>query len=429
MKSGKETIFGRIPENWEIKKIKDVTNVVTDYVANGSFASLAENVKYKEEEDVAVLIRLLDYNNNFNGNFVYIDDRAYNYLSKSKLYGGEIIISNVGANVGTVFRCPKLKYKMSLAPNAIMVKFKGNNDFYYFWLRGYHGQKMLKSIITGSAQPKFNKTNFREMEVVVPPLATQNKIAKILSALDDKIECNNQINKNLEEQAKEIFKEWFIDNSENASWKRGNFSDLITSTLSGDWGKDELSGNNTEKVYCIRGADIPEVKTGNKGKMPVRYIIPKNLKSKQLEDGDIVVEISGGSPSQSTGRSTVITQSLLDRYDSSIVCTNFCKALKPVKEYSMFIYYYFQYLYNKNIFFSYENGTTGIKNLDLTGFLETESIVIPPKNLIDDFHKFCTSSFNLIFANGKESENLSNIRDSLLPKLMSGELDVSDIGI
>ena len=204
---------------------------------------------------------------------------------------------------------------------------------------------------------------------------------------------------------------------------------MITSTLSGDWGKDELSGNNTEKVYCIRGADIPEVKTGNKGKMPVRYIIPKNLKSKQLEDGDIVVEISGGSPSQSTGRSTVITQSLLDRCDSSIVCTNFCKALKPVKEYSMFIYYYFQYLYDKNIFFSYENGTTGIKNLDLTGFLETESIVIPPKNLIDDFNKFCTSSFNLIFANGKESENLSNIRDSLLPKLMSGELDVSDIDI
>ena len=335
-----------------------------------------------------------------------------------------VIIGRVGAYCGAVYYEAN---KCWVSDNAIVGNEKENVDikFIYYSLKTLS----LNQRHIGTSQPLLTQEILNKIEVDLPDLGTQKKIAKILSVLDDKIECNNQINKNLEEQAKKIFKEWFIDNSENASWKRGNFSDLITSTLSGDWGKDELSGNNTEKVYCVRGADIPEVKTGNKGKMPVRYIIPKNLKSKQLEDGDIVVEISGGSPSQSTGRSTVITQSLLDRCDSSIVCTNFCKALKPVKEYSMFIYNYFQYLYDKNIFFSYENGTTGIKNLDLTGFLETESIVIPPKNLIDDFNKFCTSSFNLIFANGKESENLSNIRDSLLPKLMSGELDVSDIDI
>ena len=63
--------------------------------------------------------------------------------------------------------------------------------------------------------------------------------------------------------------------------------------------------------------------------MPTRYILPKNLANKKLEAGDLVVEISGGSPTQSTGRCTAITQSLLDRYDSSMVCTNFCKAIKP----------------------------------------------------------------------------------------------------
>lgn len=335
-----------------------------------------------------------------------------------------VVIGRVGAYCGSVYyECNKCW----ISDNAIVGNEKGNADikFIYCLLRTLR----LNQRHIGTSQPLLTQEILNKIEVDLPDLATQKKIAKILSALDDKIECNNQINKNLEEQAKEVFKEWFIDNSENVSWESGNFSDLITSTLSGDWGKDELGGNNTEKVYCIRGADIPEVKTGNKGKMPVRYIIPKNLQSKQLEDGDIVVEISGGSPSQSTGRSTVITRSLLDRYDSNIVCTNFCKALKPVKGYSMFIYYYFQYLYDKNIFFSYENGTTGIKNLDLAGFLETESIVIPPKNLIDDFNKLCKSSFNLIFANGKEIEKLSTIRDTLLPKLMSGELDVSDIDI
>ena len=207
----KETKIGTIPNSWEVKPIKEITEIVTDYVANGNFASLAENVTYKDEEDVAVLIRLVDYNNDFQGKFVFIDEHAYEFLGKSKLYGDEIIISNVGANVGTVFRCPKLKYKMSLAPNSIMVKFKGNDDFYFHWLRGYNGQQMLKSIVTGSAQPKFNKTNFKEMLVPVPPIKEQNKIAAILNTIDEKISINKKINNNLEQQAQAIFKAWFVD--------------------------------------------------------------------------------------------------------------------------------------------------------------------------------------------------------------------------
>ena len=193
----KETQIGKVPTHWNVLPIKEIAEVVTDYVANGSFASLAKNVVYKDEEDFAVLIRLVDYNNDFQGKFVFIDEHAYEFLSKSKLYGNEIIISNVGANVGTVFRCPKLRYKMSLAPNSVMVKFKGNDDFYFHWLRGYNGQQMLKSIVTGSAQPKFNKTNFKEMVVPVPPIGEQNKIASILNSIEEKIKLNKQINENL----------------------------------------------------------------------------------------------------------------------------------------------------------------------------------------------------------------------------------------
>ena len=163
--------------------------------------------------------------------------------------------------------------------------------------------------------------------------------------------------------------------------------------------------------------------------MPTRYILPKNFVDKQLTVGDIVVEISGGSPNQSTGRCTAITQSLLDRYDSGMVCTNFCKAMKPKEGYSMFIYYYWQYMYGKGVFFSYENGTTGIKNLDFSGFIETEPILIPPVDKIVVFDDYCKSIFSQIFTNGKQNEHLSMLRDILLPKLMSGELDVSNIDI
>ena len=242
-----------------------------------------------------------------------------------------------------------------------------------------------------------------------------------------KLWVSYMLNNNLEQQAQVIFKKCFIDNLENSKWSTGTFSELIKSTLNGDWGKEAPTGNNTEKVYCIRGADIPEVKSGNKGKMPIRYILPKNFAAKQLTAGDIVVEISGGSPTQSTGRCTAITQSLLDRYDSGMVCTNFCKAMKPKDGYSLFIYYYWQYLYDKGVFFSYENGTTGIKNLDFSGFIETEPILIPPIDRIVVFDDYCKSIFSHIFINGKQNEHLAMLRDTLLPKLMSGELDVSDI--
>jgi len=221
----------------------------------------------------------------------------------------------------------------------------------------------------------------------------------------------------------------FITSVNRPNWKLGTFSDLIESTLGGDWGKEMPSGNNSEMVYCIRGADIPDVKAGNKGKMPTRYIIPKNYSAKRLLPGDIVVEISGGSPTQSTGRVAAISQSLLSRYDKGMVCTNFCRAIKPKQGYSMFVYYYWQYLYDRNVFFSYENGTTGIKNLDLSGFITTEEIAIPPMEYVKQFDDYCQLIFDQTFANGLESEMLYTLRDTLLPQLMSGELDVSDLDL
>lgn len=288
---------------------------------------------------------------------------------------------------------------------------------------------LLQIAAGGATRNALTKSMIENLELDVPDILSQKKIVAVLDDIQEKIRENKEINKNLKQQAQAIFKEWFIDNPENDEWSTGTFSELIKSTLNGDWGKEAPTGNNTEKVYCIRGADIPEVKAGNKGKMPTRYILPKNFATKQLTAGDIVVEISGGSPTQSTGRCTAITQSLLDRYDSGMVCTNFCKAMKPKEGYSLFIYYYWQYLYGKGVFFSYENGTTGIKNLDFSGFIETETILIPPVDKVIAFDDYCKTIFNQIFANGKQNEHLAVLRDTLLPKLMSGELDVSDIDL
>ena len=352
---------------------------------------------------------------------VYGGNGILDYTNTANMQSG-IVIGRVGVYCGSVFL---VREECWVSDNAIKAMCKENMDlgYLYYLLSSLH----LNERRIGTSQPLLTQNILNNIEVEIPELAIQKKIASILELLDEKIKLNNEINNNLEQQAQALFKKWFIDNPENVDWSAGTFRELIQSTLNGDWGKEAPTGNNTEKVYCIRGADIPEVKAGNKGKMPTRYILPKNLANKKLEAGDIVVEISGGSPTQSTGRCTAITQSLLDRYDSSMVCTNFCKAIKPKNGYSLFVYYYWQYLYEKGVFFSYENGTTGIKNLDFTGFIETEPIIVPTFDKVQAFDDYCKSIFNQVFANGKQSEQLASLRDTLLPKLMSGELDVSNI--
>lgn len=348
-------------------------------------------------------------------------DTYTSFVTKVALAGD--VIMSVRAPVGDLNFTP---IDMCLGRGVCSIRMKNGNQDYLFYLLKYNMRKLLNKE-SGTVFGSVNKNDIANLEVEIVNDSEQVQIARILSMIDDKIEENEKINNNLEQQAQTIFKEWFINNPANSGWKVGTFSELIKSTLNGDWGKEAPTGNNTEKVYCVRGADIPDVRSGNKGKMPTRYILPKNYVNKKLEAGDIVVEISGGSPTQSTGRCTAITQSLLDRYDSGMICTNFCKAIKPINGYSLFVYYYWLYLYDKGIFFSYENGTTGIKNLDFSGFLETESILIPPLDKVIVFDDYCKTIFYEIFSNGKQSEQLACLRDTLLPKLMSNEINVSDI--
>lgn len=363
-------------------------------------------------------------------NLVGIDIDKYD-ISKLKKFiaqKGDYVLAMTGATIGKIGRvergCAYVNQRVLLFKNKNCVD---KNYLYYVLKQKEFEQYVFNHIDSNSAQPNISASTIGNFSFDLPDLVFQKKIGNGLRLLDEKIAINRAINENLERQAMAMFKKWFVDNPDVISWKEGTFSDLIEKTISGDWGKDSPFGNNTEMVYCIRGADIPEVRAGNKGKMPTRYILPKNYAAKQLVDGDIVVEISGGSPTQSTGRAAAVSNALLARYDKGMVCTNFCKALKPRAGYSMYVYYYWQYLYDRNIFFSYENGTTGIKNLDINGFIETEPITIAPENLVEKFDAVCQTVFSKIYANGMENEQLALVRDTLLPKLMSGEIDVSSV--
>lgn len=191
-----ETQFGLIPDTFRLLKNGELPIVVTDYVANGSFASLKANVTLYQEPNYAYFIRNTDLKS---GSFkVFVDENSYRFLSKSTLYGGEIIISNVG-DVGSVFLCPKLNKPMTLGNNVIMLRPEQDNLKYYLyvWFKWLYGQSLIQGIKGGSAQPKFNKTDFKNLPIFLPTDDLLEQFQQMVKPIFELIEKNNEENQAL----------------------------------------------------------------------------------------------------------------------------------------------------------------------------------------------------------------------------------------
>lgn len=439
--SFKEFRFGKVPEEWDIKKISEYTEVVTDYVANGSFAALKNNVTYYNEPNYAVLLRLVDYNKGYDGDFVFIDKNAYEFLSKTKLFGGEIIISNVGANVGTVFKAPKLKYKISLGPNTVMLKTKGDDDFYYYWFSSKGGQESIKSILSGSAQPKFNKTAFRALEIPIPPINEQKGISKILSDLDKKIEINNKINKKLEEMAQAIFKQWFVDfefpNEDGEPYKSSG-GEMVESELGmipsgwqvkmiGDLANVVSKGTTPRKSDIDNAVDENIIKfikvkdISDDGIVDLRNIeyIPESVHTNQLKRSilsykDILLSIAG-----TIGRVSYVDKEIENSNTNQAIA--FIR-LTDINKFFLLIFYKFKSNDFQNSIKS--KVVQGVQaNISLT-VIKNEKIIVPYDGVLEKYNSIMYSIFNKKDTVNRENNILKSIRDDLLPKLMSGEIRV-----
>ena len=178
-----------------------------------------------------------------------------------------------------------------------------------------------------------------------------------------------------------------------------------------------MSAEHPLSVTCIRGADIPSINNCRHGFIPVRYILSKNLQSRKLFQGDIVVEISGGTPTQSTGRSAQMNAIADSYYGCDLICSNFCRVVRPVNPYADFYYATFTNLYRHDVFFKYENSTNGLKNLDLDAVLTEEKITIPPEMTALCFSEQITIINNNIYYFGQEQDKLTELQSLLLAKM------------
>jgi type I restriction enzyme S subunit len=291
----------------------------------------------------------------------------------------------------------------------------------------------------GTLIPHFKKGDFDNLLLPIPDRDTQRIIGDVYFILSSKIDLLRCQNATLEKIAQTIFKEWFVKfkvkseklkvNSKTGlpeGWKMGKLGEFIKELISGEWGQDIPDSDFLERVICLRGTDLPDIKTGLLSRAPFRYLKKSKLEKVQVLNGDLIVEISGGTIGQSTGRIAYINQRVLNRISMPLVASNFCRVLRLKNiSHRPFIYSYWEYFYGTGIFFNFENGTTGIQNLDLKGFLEYD-VVIPNKEAIEKYCIFADKIFEKIQNNNSQIQTLSKLRDALLPKLMKGEIRVKD---
>jgi len=303
---------------------------------------------------------------------------------------------------------------------------------------------------SGSTVSHIRVPDCLKFEIPLPALGEQKRIAAVLSTLDAKIDCNNRINAELEAMAKTLYDYWFVQfdfpdtngkpykssggkmaynatlkREIPAGWEVGPLSDWIASDKTGDWGKDTVEGNYTLGVDCIRGADINGLNGTGTVAAPTRFILEKN-KGKILAPFDFVIEISGGSPTQSTGRLALITSETMKRFSQPLICSNFCKAISLVDNSYFFNFaYLWKSAYDKKVLFGWEGKTSGIKNLLFDAFTGKHMVCMPPQKLAQRFFDFVSPLEIKKQKLLRENDKLEALRDWLLPLLMNGQVTVA----
>ena len=318
--------------------------------------------------------------------------------------------------------------------------YKGNFPRYvYYFLQMMH----LEQYNAGAGVPTLNQNHLHSLKIKIHEKKLQQKIASILSAYDRLIENNTRRIRLLEQMAENLYKEWFVrfrfpehENVEMVKSKYGripsNFNiiqmqDVFDYYVGGGWGQENMSNDFSEEASVIRGADFPKVCQYDISTCPRRFHKKSNYRSRQLEDGDIVMEISGGTSEQPVGRTILVTQSLIDRFDNGkVICASFCKLIRLRKNVisPFFFYYWMKFLYDTRIINRFQLQSTGIINFKFEPFLRKGDVMLPPTNVMNSFESHVVPIHKEMNKLAQQNQLLTRQRDLLLPRLMSGKLEV-----
>lgn len=306
---------------------------------------------------------------------------------------------------------------------------------------------------TGTRMPRAQWTDVAMFPVLLPPLPEQRAIAHILGTLDDKIALNRRLSATLEETARALFKAWFVDfepvrakmaGRPSASapgelgelfparlveselgeipegWRVGRLGDLVELAVGGLWGED-AAFEGSVPALCLRGADLGDLAETGDASPPLRWMSPRLLARRAMSDRDVIVASSGIGP---VGRALWMHGSLFAAFDGTLTYSNFCKRLEAQTAYwAAYVEMVLTRLRASREIWDYIEGTS-IPNLLVDHLLSQCAILIPDEQAATAFHACIAPIRGTKYS--RESRTLAALRDTLLPRLVSGELRVGE---
>lgn len=296
-------------------------------------------------------------------------------------------------------------------------------EFVYYTLKNDY--TTLASLANGGAQQNLNAQIIKDYVLQMPSLADQRRIASILSSLDRKIELNNKINADLEEMAQAIFKNWFVDFE---PFKDGNFVDSELGMIPEGWKVGRLD----EIADVVGGSTPSKAKPEYYTQKGIAWLTPKDLSNHPAvytSRGviDITEEGYNSTSTKLMPKGTILFTSRAPIGYISIAQNDICtnqgfKSLVPKKAGTCFLYCFLKYVTPE-----IENKSTGSTFKEASGSLmKSLQVIMPEQKVFEDFETIVSPLFARIESLEKENSRLSLLRDTLLPRLMSGELEVPE---
>ena len=269
----------------------------------------------------------------------------------------------------------------------------------------------LSEFVSGSAQPQLPIRDLKQIPILLPPLPEQKAIAEVLSSLDDKIDLLHRQNKTLEQMAETLFRQWFVEEA-GEDWEEVPLS---------YFGKIICGKTPSKKKPEFYNGDIPFIK------------IPDMHRNTYIFHTADTLTMEGSNsqknkllPPESICVSCIATVGLVSMNIVESQTNQQINSIIPSKD----VYRYFLYLYMKASYdelHAMASGGTATLNLNTGSFSKTE-VIKPNLNILEKFHNMVETKFNKIFSNQKQIRTLQSLRDTLLPKLMSGEVRIASNG-
>lgn len=330
------------------------------------------------------------------------------------------ILVSINGTIGNVAKYQDEKCILGKSACFFNVKENVDLNFIYYVVANQQFKNTITQLATGTTIKNVSLETMRNYTFGIPPLSIQKQIGKILSSFDDKIELNRRINDNLEQQAQALFKSWFVDFE---PFKDGKFVDSELGMIPEGWRVEEL-GNITNSITEKVGkrTDIKVLSPVNTGDL----LLSEEYFTKQVYSKNLAKYIMVAPNDFAYNPARINIGSIgMNTFD-------FCGCVSPV-------YIVFrcenEYHHFFNIFKATKNFKEEVDTRAIGGVRQTLSykdfslikIVYPPKEFVEQFNKIYSHIMTLIKKNVLENKRLHQTRDTLLPKLMSGELKINDI--